>query len=278
MYDLNGKVALVTGAGGEGGIGRAIAVRLAQEGTDLVINDIATPNHGRGQSRWKGVPDVVREIEALGRQALGILADVGDAAEVDRMVSQAVQRFGHIDILVNNASAPPGRDRVPVVDLEEEAWDTVQRVNVKGTFFCSRGVAREMIRRGRSGKIIIISSTRGKRGAARFAAYAASKFALIGFAQSLALELAPHHINVNVICPGIVNTERLGHMAAALAGEGESPQEYQAQMLRQRALEIPLGRLGETSDIARIAAFLASSESDYLTGLSINVTGGTHMN
>ena len=276
MYDLTGKVALVTGAGGERGMGRAIATRLAREGADVVINDVREKPYADSPSGWGGLEAVVREIEDLGRGALGLVADISDAAQVDNMVRRAIERFGHIDILVNNAGSRPGRDRVPVVDLEEDAWDEVQRVNVKGTFLCSRAVGREMIARRQGGKIIIISSVAGKRGRARFAAYCASKFALIGF-QSLALELAPHDINVNAICPGSVETERTDYIAAALVPEGESLEEYQAQTALQRAQDIPLGRVALGPDIARTAAFLASSESDYLTALSISVSGGSVM-
>ena len=277
MYNLRGKVALVTGAGGKQGIGRAIAMRLAQEGADVVVNDLGPPSEEPPRSGWRGVPDVVAEIEELGRGALGALADVSDATQVDRMLSETIERFGHIDIVVNNAASRPGRDRVPVVELDEDAWDLVQRVNVRGTFLCSRAAAREMISQGSGGKIVIISSTKGKRGAASYAAYSASKFAVIGFGESLALELAPHQIQVNMICPGMVETERISAMAAAMAREGESEEERRAQMLRDRAAEAPLGRVAEGADIARVAAFLASAESDYLTGVAISVTGGTQL-
>ena len=274
MYDLSGKVALVTGAGGERGVGRAIATRLAQEGADVVVNDVSGNPYADSPSGWEGLASVVREIEDMGSGALGLVADISDGTEVDNMVRRALKRFGHIDILVNNAGSRPGRDRVPVVDLEEDAWDEVQRVNVKGTFLCSRAVGREMIARGQGGKIIIISSGAGKRGVARHAAYCASKFALIGFTQSLALELASHNINVNAICPGAVATERTDYITAALAPEGQSLEEFRAQRALQRAQEIPLGRGALGPDIARTAAFLASAESDYLTGLSISVSGG----
>jgi len=274
MYDLSGKIALVTGAGSERGIGRAIAVRLARQGADVIVNDVEEVPYADISSRWGGIREVVREIEAMGRQAEGILADVSEATQVDNMVQKALDRFGHIDILVNNAASRPGPDRVLVVDLEEEDWDTVQRVNLKGTFLCSRVVAREMIRRGQGGKIIIISSTAGMRGVARYAAYCTSKFGLIGFTQSLALELAPHRINVNAVCPGLTDTQRVAYIAAGLAGEGESAEEIRVQMLEQYASRAPLGRVAMSTDIADVAAFLASSQSDYLTGLSIPVAGG----
>ena len=277
MYDLRGKVALVTGAGGERGFGRAVAARLAQEGADVIVSDVAQNPYPGRSTDWGGLQDVVREIEALGRQSIGIVADVSDSAQVDRMVRQGLERFGHIDILVSNAASRHGRDVVPVVELEENAWDETMRVNAKGTFLCSRAVAREMIRRGEGGKIIVMSSMVGKRGQACRAAYAASKFALVGFTQSLALELAPYRINVNALCPGLADTERIDFMAAALAPEGEAVELHRAKIVRERTAGIPLGRVAESSDIARVTAFLASSESDYLTGLSISVSGGTLM-
>ena len=281
MYDLSGKVAIVTGAGGRNGIGRAIANRLTQEGADVVVTDIersveAIRPEDR-QAGWEGLPSVVSEIEASGRQALGLFSDVSDSSQVEDMVNQTLQRFGHIDILVNNAGSRPGRDRVPVVELEEDAFDEVMRVNVRGTYLCSRAVARHMIGRGGPGKIIIISSGAGKRGIARYAAYCASKFALVGFTQALAQELAPQRINVNAICPGLVDTERVDFIAAALAPEGQSAAEHRAMMVRERNSRVPLGRIAAGDDIAKMAAFLSSSESDYVTGLSISVSGGVEM-
>ncbi|SVB83493.1 uncharacterized protein METZ01_LOCUS236347, partial [marine metagenome] len=206
MYDLSGKVAIVTGAGGRHGIGRAIALRLAEEGADVVVTDIQRSTDAMRpedrQAGWQGLDSVVSEIEALGRQSMGLFSDVSDQTQVADMVSQTLDRFGHIDILVNNAGSQPGRDRVLLVDLEEDAFDEVMRVNVKGTYLCSRAVATHMIERGGGGKIVIISSGAGKRGRARFAAYCSSKFALIGFTQSIAQELAEYKINVNAICPG----------------------------------------------------------------------------
>lgn len=282
MYDLNGKVAIVTGAGGRHGIGRAIALRLAQEGADVVVTDIQRSTDAMRpedrQAGWRGLDSVVGEIEALGRQALGLFSDVSDPAQVSDMVAQTLDRFGHIDILVNNAGSQPGRDRVLLVDLEEDAFDEVMRVNVKGTYLCSRAVATHMIARGGGGKIIIISSGAGKRGRARFAAYCSSKFALIGFTQSIAQELAEHKINVNAICPGLVDTERTDFIAAALAPKGQSAEEHRVLMIRERSESVPLGRVAQGDDIARTAAFLASGESDYLTGLSISVAGGSEMN
>ena len=282
MYDLSGKVAIVTGAGGRHGIGRAIATRLAREGADVVVTDIPQSLDAiRPQDRaegWEGLPSVVREIEAEGRQSLGLFSDVADSGQVEEMVNQVLAQFGKIDILVNNAGSRPGRDRVPVVELEEDAFDEVMRVNVRGTYLCSRAVARHILARNQGGKIIIISSGAGKRGIARYAAYCASKFALVGFTQALAQEMAPHRVNVNAICPGLVDTERVDFIAAALAAAGQSAEEHRAMMVRERSTRVPMGRIAQGDDIARLAAFLSSAESDYMTGLSISVSGGSEMN
>ena len=154
---------------------------------------------------------------------------------------------------------------------------------MRGTYLCSRAVARHMVARGNAGdaggKIIIISSGAGKRGIARYAVYCASKFALVGFTQALAQEMAAHKVNVNAICPGLVDTERVDFIAAALAAEGESSEEHRALMVQERSTRVPMGRIAQGDDIANMAAaFLSSAESDYMTGLSISVSGGSEMN
>ena len=274
MYDLKGQVALVTGAGGEHGIGRAIARRLAQEGADVVVNDVAAqPYSGSG---WRGLADVVAEVEAMGRRAASIVADVGDPQQVDAMVGEALATMGRVDILVNNAGNLAGRDRVPVVELEVELWDAVQRVNIRGTFLCSRAVARHMLQRGGGGRIINMSSVSGKRGNARYAAYNASKFAVIGFTQALAAELGPAEITVNAICPGLVATERLPALSGAFLPE-MAPEEGERAFAERAVAATPLGRLAYPLDIANATAFLASREAGYLTGIALTVAGGSHM-
>src|SRR5947207_2906377 len=154
MYDLSGKVAIVTGAGGRRGIGRAIATRLAREGADVVVTDIDRPPLPEDAAQgWRGLASVTAEIEDSGRRALGLTSDVSDAAQVASMVKQTLDTFGRIDILVCNAGSQPGRDRRPIIELEEDAFDEVQRVNVKGTFLCCREVGRHMVDRGGPGKI-----------------------------------------------------------------------------------------------------------------------------
>lgn len=277
MYNLNGKVALVTGTGGKNGIGRAIATRLAKEGADVAVNDITEHPYAIDDTAWQGLPDVVREIEAMGQRAISVVADVSDAKQVGEMIDKVVAYFGKIDILVNNAGTKAGKDRVLVVDLAEEDWDRVQRVNVKGVFLCCQAVARHLIEQETGGKIINISSITGKRGSAQYAAYCASKFAVIGLTQSLAHELAPYQVNVNAICPSLVNTERVEHLAAAMMPADLSADEQRAEFVSRAESSVPLGRLAEGADVANMAAFLASDEAAYLTGLSVTVSGGSVM-
>jgi NAD(P)-dependent dehydrogenase (short-subunit alcohol dehydrogenase family) len=274
LYDLKSKVAIVTGVGGEHGIGRAIALRLAKEGADVVVSDLtANPK----SSTWAGLPSVVEEIECLGRKAIAIEADISNSAHVDRLVQGTIQQFGHIDILVNNAGSAAGPDRVPIVELEEEIWDQVQRINVKGTFLCCKAVAKELIKQGLGGKIINMSSIAGTKGISRFGAYCASKFAVRGLTQSLAKELGEYGIQVNAICPGMVVTERYYGIAEALAPEGVETEDFLNEIEKESISNTPLGRVATTNDVAKIAAFLASSESDFNTGMSYTVDGGNTM-
>ena len=274
MYDFSGKVALVTGAGGERGFGRAIANRLADDGADVAVNDVTAAPYG---GDWNGINAVVDEIESKGRRSMPVIADVSDGQAVQAMVDNVVDQFGKIDIFVANAGSRPGPDRVPVVELTEAALDEILRVNIRGTFLTCQAVARHMIERGGDGKIVIISSTAGKRGLPRYAAYTASKFALVGFTQSFAHEMGPYKVNVNAICPGLAETERVIHIAGALREEGQTAEDQLAEMVRQRSSANPLGRITKALDIANMAAFLSSSEADYLAGLAISVSGGDVM-
>ena len=276
MGRLEGKIAMVTGAGGEHGLGRAIARRFAEEGADLALIDVAktglrvsssTPPGG-----WGGIEAVAEEIRKLGRRAMTALADVRSAAQVSDVVARVIREFGRIDILVNNAGAPGSLDRTFVVDLTEDAWDTVLDTNLKGTFICSQAVARTMLDRSVRGRIISMSSQWGKKGGARRAAYCASKFGIIGLTQSLAQELAPAGITVNAICPSAADTERLDHLG--LQPDGSLDPFQREQRIKEIAATTPLGRIAKPSDVAEVAAFLAGDAAEYITGQSINVTGG----
>lgn len=274
MYALDGKVAIVTGAGGKAGIGRGIATRLAAEGAAIVACDI----NDNGTPEWSGLPAVVDEINSSGGKAIGLTGSVADSDDVASIVEGAIAEFGQIDILVNNAGAPAGPDRVNVIDLSEDVWDLVIDVNLKGTFLMSQAISRHMIHRGGGGKIINMSSVSGKIGNAKFAAYCSSKFGVIGFTQSLAKEMAEHKVNVNAICPSLVETERVYGMASALKPNAEtSTEEWRDEMVARVNATNPLGRIAQAKDVADVTAFLASSQADYLTGLAINVAGGSHM-
>lgn len=279
MTRLSGKVAMVTGSGGEHGLGRAIARRLAGEGADLVLTDIAPTGTrvvgAKPASSWGGLEALAAEVRAAGQRAVTALFDIRSARQIDGVIAQALDAFGRIDILVNNAAAPPGADRVRVVDLSEEAWDAVLDVNLKGSFLCAKAVATVMLRQGIRGRIINIASDKGKVGSAKLAAYCASKFGLIGFTQALAMELAPAGITVNALCPGGLDTERLDYLGRREDGSFDAA--LRAERIRQLAADVPLGRFITVNDVAELVAFLASEGAESITGQAINVSGGTIM-
>jgi 3-oxoacyl-[acyl-carrier protein] reductase/meso-butanediol dehydrogenase/(S,S)-butanediol dehydrogenase/diacetyl reductase len=279
MGRLDGRVAMVTGAGGEHGFGRAIARRLAADGADLVLTDLApagirvvTAKPGTG---WRGLEAVAEEVRGAGRRAVTSLVDVRAADHIRAAVALADRTFGRIDILVNNAAAPPGADRVPVIDLPEEAWHAILETNLTGTYLCSKAVAGLMVARGTRGRIVNMSSNCGKVGYARLAAYCASKFGVIGLTQALALELAPHGVTVNAICPGSADTDRLDFLGRR--ADGSYDEALRAAALAERAAQIPLGRVASVEDVAELTAFLASDAAAYVTGQAINVAGGAIM-
>ncbi|MDD5703896.1 MAG: SDR family NAD(P)-dependent oxidoreductase [Dehalococcoidales bacterium] len=277
MVDLSGKVALVTGAAGMRGMGRAIALRLAKDGADVVVTDhpkVSLTPESR-QSGWKGVESVAEEINALGRQGLAVSADITSSSDVDEIVSQTLGKFGKIDILVNNAGIP-GPPRTQTVNMDLKDWELVMRVNVNGPFMLSKLVAKGMIQRGKGGKILMTASESGKMGINGLSAYCASKAALISLTQTLALELAQYKINVNAICPGRFPTDIDYPVIERIAKErGMTVQQARDLMPKEfQPTDIPLGRWGEVQDIANAMAFLASPEADYITGQAINVCGG----
>lgn len=276
MPNLSGKIAMVTGCAGERGVGRAVARRLAAAGADLVLTDIASQGTrvvaAMPSGEWGGLEAVAAEVRAFGRRALTALLDITSRSQIDAVVGQALETYGRIDILVNNAAAPPGKDRVPVVQLSEEAWDIVLDVNLKGTFLCSQAVAKVMLDRGIRGRIINIGSDNSKVGEPNLAAYCASKFGLVGFTQSLAMELATAGITVNTICPGPMDTERVDYFGRRPDGSYDATQ--RVERIRRLAAAVPLGRLATPKDVAELAAFLASEAAEYITGQAINLVGG----
>ena len=243
---LEGRVALVTGAGR--GLGRAIALALAADGADMESTSIA-----------------VRE---LGRRSVQVQADVGELSDVDRIV-RAVDGLGRVDILVNNA----GVTRYSyIMDVSEEDWDRIHRVNAKGAFFCMQRVAREMIDRGEGGRIINIASIAGKGySGTSSAAYAASKGAVIAMTAIAAHQLGRHDINVNAICPGSTNTPMRDEI---MADRAASLGVLMSQVKSQRDGTIPLGRHNKPEDVAAMAVFLAGPGGRNITGQAFNIDGG----
>ena len=246
MIDLSGRVALVTGA--SRGIGRSIAVRLAGQGAVVVA--AARDGHARGTAE---------EIGAAGGRAEAIALDVTDGPAIAAAVSGVLERHGRIDVLVNNAGIT--RDQL-MLRLKREDWDAVLATNLTSAFTLTQAVLKPMVRQ-RGGRIICISSVVGQGGNAGQANYAASKAGLIGFAKSVALEVASRGITVNVVAPGMIATDMTRAMTDAAREEWES--------------RIPLRRMGTPDDVATAVCFLASDEASYITGQVLAVNGGMYL-
>lgn len=245
---LENKVALVTGA--SRGIGRAIALAFARAGAEVVVNYSGSA---------AAAQEVVAEIQALGRRALALQADVSQPEQVDNMVNQVLNEFGRIDILVNNAGIT--RDGL-LLRLKREDWQKVIDINLTGVFLCTKAVLKPMLKQ-RSGRIINITSVIGLTGNAGQANYAAAKAGIIGFTKSVAKEVGSRGITCNAIAPGYIQTDMTGAL-------GEKVRE-------ELLARIPLERLGEPEDVAAVALFLAGPAASYITGQVINVDGGMVM-
>ena len=266
LTGLDGKVAVVTGAGRMRSIGRPIAVELARAGCDVVLT-----GSGRAPERypddekaagWRDIGSVAEEVKALGRRALPVISDVSDPESVDRLLAQVLGTFGRVDIVVNNAAAARGADRVPVTDLDIELWQTVINVNLNGTFYMSRAFGRALAEQGDGGSIVNISSDAGKAMAARTAAYSASKAGIHALTCAMAAELGGAGVRVNAVCPGIIDTNRFDDI----------PRGQQWDNLVAR---VPLGRAGTGEDIAWLTAFLCSDQGAWITGQLYSINGGT---
>ena len=245
---LSNKTAIVTGA--RRGIGRAIALALAREGANVVVSDISREDCHK----------VVDEMEKVGTKGLALKCDVSSSHDVEDMVNRTVAEFGRVDILVNNAGIISFK---PLLELTDEDWDKTLNVNLKGQFLCARAAARDMVK-NKWGRVINIASiSSGGCGIAfpLIAHYTASKGGVMALTEALALELTPKGINVNAICPGAIDTD----MAKGVKEGGQ---------LAQVLARIPKGRLGQPEEIASLAVFLASEESDYVSGAAIVIDGG----
>ncbi|MGF7033583.1 NAD(P)-dependent dehydrogenase (short-subunit alcohol dehydrogenase family) [Paenibacillus mucilaginosus] len=251
MFELTGRVAIVTGSGSARGIGRTIAFTLAEQEAKVVIADM----------NKEGIEETVRAIREAGGEAIGVEVNVTDKASVDAMVEEVLAVYGRIDILVNNAGIS---QKVTVQDMTLADMNKIFNVNMYGLFLCSQAVLEPMKSR-QYGRIVNISSVSAKRGGGVFggAHYSASKAAVLGFSKNLAREVAKDGITVNSVAPGLVNTDiwkSLDEQSAASVIAG-----------------IPMGRPGETREIAAAIAFLASEEASYITGEEIDINGGSHM-
>jgi NAD(P)-dependent dehydrogenase (short-subunit alcohol dehydrogenase family) len=244
---LKDRKAIVTGAGQ--GIGRGIALKMAQEGADVVIAEM-NPHTGN---------QTKKEVEALGRKALFLPVDVADQRQVKGMVEEVLKKWGKIDILVNNAGFDRGGT---LLKVKEEDWDAVLDVHLKGTMNCIQAVALHMIE-NRYGKIVNISSIYGKSGGIAAISYSSAKAGIIGLTKSVARELGRYQINVNVVLPGLILTPTIAKMA----------EKYKNMIIDQT----PLGRIGQPEEIANVVAFLASDEASFMTGAAVEVTGGWNM-
>jgi 3-oxoacyl-[acyl-carrier protein] reductase len=273
---VSARAALVTGCGKPDGMGRAIARMLAASGAAVLVCDrqpAGVPNRrqekvpGPAGDGWRGVDSLVEEITADGGTASAALGDIGDEGDAERLVGEAVARYGRLDILVNNAAAPQGLDRRDITEVPVDVWDHVIRVNLRGTFLMSR-FAIPVMRGQRSGRIVNISSMAGVVAVPRSGAYAASKAGVIALTRSMALDVAAWGITVNAICPGAVGTSR-----AILS---EDPDLDVAAELERRGRGIPVGRVGRPEDIAAAVAYLVGAGADYMTGQILVLDGGGH--
>jgi meso-butanediol dehydrogenase / (S,S)-butanediol dehydrogenase / diacetyl reductase len=257
-YGLDGKVAIVTGAAQ--GIGRAVAERFAQEGMAVTLSDVNAER----------VAETADAIAAGGGRVEAVTANVTDAASVEQLVRATVDAFGRLDVLVNNAGVGAV---APLLDTDEATWDLLMNVNAKGVLLCTQAAARQMITQGGGGRIINNASGAAKIAPGRhpLGAYAASKHAVIALTKQFGLELAPHHILVNCVCAGIVDTAMWDLIDEQVAALEHVP----VGSVKQQAVEsIPVGRIEQPEDVANMIAFLASDQANYITATALNVCGG----
>ncbi|MBI2085600.1 MAG: 3-oxoacyl-ACP reductase FabG [Candidatus Aenigmarchaeota archaeon] len=244
--NFSGKVALVTGS--SRGIGRAIALKLAELGADVIVNS----------TKLESAKTVSKEIESMGRDSFAVQADVSNGRQVRDMLDSAIKKFDKVDILVNNAGIV---NQGSLLNLEEKQWDKLISVDLKGVFLCSKGAAKYMAEQ-KYGKIVNIASVAGLMSFQGLAHYCSAKAAVISFTKEIALELAPLGINVNAIAPGAIETDMTKDIK-------NNPDALNAVLSR-----IPMGRLGKPEEIASAAAFLVSDEASYITGATLVVDGG----
>jgi meso-butanediol dehydrogenase/(S,S)-butanediol dehydrogenase/diacetyl reductase len=276
MYNLKGKTAIVTGSGRPLGIGEAIVLRYASEGCNVVISDIGKSMGAEFPSDAIGSTSEMEEIANKARQygveAITVPCDVRKSNDVENLVRKAVEAFGSVDIFVNNAGV--GYLMQLVTEMDEEKWDAVLDVNLKGAFLGIKYAAKQMIEQNKGGRIINIASQAAKSGFPFASAYTSSKHGLVGLTRATAIELAKHKITVNAVCPNHITTG-LGDWQNKFFSD-KLGLTYEQYMVRMKS-NIPMGRTGLVEDIAKACAFLASDQADYITGEAMNVSGGEEM-
>ncbi len=275
---LTGKVALITGAARYRGIGRAIALRLADDGADIVVcgrprAPTSFPAHEQ-EMGWQGVASLAEEIRQKGRRALAVDCDVTKKEQVVAMVDAVKSEFGRLDIIVNNAGVPSNAGSSPILDTDEDVWYETMDVNVNGVFLVTKYGGRLMRDCGNGGAIVMIASLAGRVGLQDYGAYCASKFGVIGFTQQLALELAGIGIRVNCVSPGSHDTDMMDGTIARATEKYHLPDGSFRQQLENF---IPMGRQGKVSELAAVVSFMCSSDASYVTGQTINVDGGARL-
>ena len=276
MSNLNGKVALVTGAASKRGMGRAVAVRLAEEGADVAVLDkyAAPKSIWPGDEGWGGLNAVVEEIKAHGKQGLALVADVCSGAEVDAAVAKTLEEFGKIDILVH-CGGIRGSMTTPITELSETDWRAIIDINLTGSFLIAKAVAKTMIPDGEGKKIVLIGSKAATEGYPGSSGYCASKHGVLGLGRTLAKELAKYKININVINPGGFDTNlRDQEIIRRAKAQGISVEKAVEEESKKPGIPVPLGRLGRPEEIADLVFFLVSDQSAYITGEAIDIDGG----
>jgi NAD(P)-dependent dehydrogenase (short-subunit alcohol dehydrogenase family) len=267
LTGLEGKVAVVTGAGRMRSIGRSIAVELARAGCDVVLTGTGRPPERYPDDEkavgWRDIDSVAGEVRAFGRHALPVVSDVAAWPAVQALAARVMDELGRVDIVVNNAGAARGSDRVPVIDMDVATWEHVITVNLHGTFYMSKAFGRLLAEAGRGGSIVNISSIGGKLMPACTTAYAASKAGIHALTCGMATEMGPSGVRVNAICPGIIDTFRMDDI----------PRGRPWDDLIERS--VPLGRAGSGDDVAWMVIYLCSDQASWITGQLYTVDGGT---
>lgn len=276
--DLKGKVALVTGAARYRGIGRAIALRLAQDGADVIVSGRSRPAQSLPEHEqslgWLGVESLAQEIQSLGRRAIAVDCDVTSKEDVMAMIDRVNSEFGRLDIIVNNAGVPSQAGASPILETTEEVWYETMDVNINGVFLVTKYGGQLMCESKNGGSIVMIASLAGRVGLPDYGAYCASKFAVVGFTQQLALELASQGIRVNCVSPGSHDTDMMDGTIARATERHQLPDGSYREQIENF---IPMGRQGDVSELASVVSFVCSSDASYVTGQTINVDGGARM-